>query len=48
MSSEGKAKDDSWARAVNTVANIVIITALIAMIFGFFATFGALFALKVL
>jgi|GEM_PF-5617747 len=38
---------DSWSKAVNTVANLVITTALVSMVFGFFATFGAIFALSV-
>lgn len=48
MDSKDKTKDDSWSKAINTTVNIIIITALVAMVFGFFATFGALFALKLL
>lgn len=40
-------KDDSWSKAINTVVNMIVITALIAMVFGFFAAFGAMFALKI-
>lgn len=40
-------KDDSWSKAINTVVNLMLITALVATIFGFFAAFGALFALTI-
>ena len=47
MDSKDKAKDDSWSKAINTTVNIIVVTALVAIVFGFFATFGALFALKI-
>lgn len=40
-------KDDSWSKAINTVVNMITITALIATVFGFFAAFGAMAALKI-
>lgn len=40
-------KDDSWSKAINTVVNMITITALVATVFGFFAAFGAMFALKI-
>nr|WP_313974104.1 hypothetical protein [uncultured Psychrobacter sp.] len=39
-------KDDSWSKAINTTVNIIVVTALVAVVFGFFAAFGAMFALK--
>lgn len=39
--------DDSWSKSINTVVNLIVVTALIAVVFGFFAAFGALFALRV-
>ena len=47
MGGKDKAKDDSWSKAINTVVNLMLVTALVATIFGFFAAFGAMFALKV-
>ena len=47
MDSKDKAKDDSWSKAINTAVNIIVVTALVAMVFGCFAAFGALFALKI-
>lgn len=46
MNTEEK-KDDGWSKSINTVVNLIVVTALIAMVFGFFAAFGALFALKI-
>lgn len=46
MNTEQK-KDDSWSKSINTIVNLIVVTALIAMVFGFFAAFGALFALKI-
>ena len=40
-------KDDSWSKAINTTVNIIVVTALVALVFGFFAAFGAMFALKI-
>lgn len=40
-------KDDSWSNAINTTVNIIVVTALVAVVFGFFAAFGAMFALKI-
>lgn len=40
-------KDDSWSKAINTTVNIIIITALVAMVFGFFAAFGARLSLSI-
>ena len=42
-----KSNDDSWSKAINTVVNIITVTALVATVFGFFAAFGAMFALKI-
>lgn len=47
MDAKEKPKDDSWTKAINTTVNIIIITALVAMVFGFFAAFGAILALKI-
>ncbi len=49
MTNESKkdVKDDSWSKAINTVVNMITVTALIATVFGFFAAFGAMFALKI-
>ncbi len=40
-------KEESWSKSINTIVNLIVVTALIAMVFGFFAAFGALFALKI-
>lgn len=40
-------KKDSWSKSINTVVNLIVITALVAIVFGFFAAFGAMFALKI-
>lgn len=40
-------KDDGWSKAINTVVNMITITALVATVFGFFAAFGAMFALRI-
>lgn len=47
MDAKEKPKDDSWSKAINTTVNIIIITALVAMVFGFFAAFGAILALEI-
>lgn len=40
-------EDDSWSKSINTIVNLIVVTALTAMVFGFFAVFGAMFALKI-
>lgn len=40
-------KDDSWSKSINTTVNIIVVTALVAVVFGFFAAFGAMVALKI-
>lgn len=45
--SDDEKKDESWSKSINAVVNLIVVTALIAMVFGFFAAFGALFALRV-
>ena len=40
-------KKESWSDAFNKVVNLMIITALVAMILGFFATFGAILAINI-
>lgn len=47
MESKDKSKDDSWSKAINTTVNIIVVTASVAVVFGFFAAFGALVALKI-
>lgn len=40
-------KEDSWSKSINSMVNLIVVTALVAMVFGFFAAFGAMFALKI-
>lgn len=47
MNADDDKKDDSWSKAINTTVNIIVVTALVAVVFGFFAAFGAMFALKI-
>lgn len=47
MDSKDKAKDDSWSKAMNTAMNIVVMTALVATVFGIFATYGALMMIQI-
>ena len=47
MNTDDDKKDDSWSKAINTTVNIIVVTALVATVFGFFAAFGALFTLKI-
>lgn len=39
--------DESWSKSINTVVNLIVVTALIAMVFGFFAAFGAILAVNI-
>lgn len=47
MDSKDKTKDDSWSKSINTVVNLIVVTALIAMVFGFFAAFGAILSISI-
>ena len=40
-------KKDSWPEAFNRVVNLIIITALLAIVLGFFFTFGAILAVNI-
>lgn len=40
-------EEDSWSKQINTIVNMITITALVATVFGFFAAFGAMFALRI-
>jgi len=42
-----KDKDDSWSKSINTMVNLIVVTALVAMVFGFFAAFGAVLSLNI-
>lgn len=42
-----KSNDDSCSKSINTIVNLIVVTALIAMVFGFFAAFGAMFAFRI-
>lgn len=38
---------DTWPEAFNKVVNLIIITALLAIVLGFFFTFGAILAISI-
>lgn len=42
-----ESNDDSWSKSINTMVNMIVVTALVATVFGFFAAFGAMLALKI-
>lgn len=47
MNDDKSENKDSWLKAFNTIANIVVITALVATVFGLFATYGALMMINI-
>lgn len=40
-------KKDNWSDAINKVVNVVVFTALLSVVFGFFSAYGALMALMI-
>lgn len=46
-SDKSDVKKETWSEAFNKVVNLVIITALLAIVLGFFFTFGAILAVNI-
>ena len=47
INNESDIKKETWPEAFNKVVNLIIITALLAIVLGFFFTFGAILAINI-